>query len=160
MMKLIDSANDAYPWDLLLLADPEKEIVESYLYASETYVYQPENSKPLGVIVLSKVLVDTYEIMNIAVSESAQGKGIGKHMLNFVLKMLQERIERSYEVVIKTGETSTPALKLYQSVGFEITEIVKDYFVEHYQEPIFENGQQLKNQVILKKELKAENINK
>ncbi len=32
--------NEAYPWALLLDADPDKAVVESYLYNSQTLVYE------------------------------------------------------------------------------------------------------------------------
>ena len=58
--------------------------------------------------------------------------------------------ELKAEIWIKTGDLTIDAIGLYESVGFEIVEVVKDYFVEHYAEPIYENGELLRHQVIMR----------
>ena len=55
--------------------------------------------------------------------------------------------------MIKTGSLPSAALTLYQKQGYVEKERVKNYFTTHYVEPIFENGQQLFDQVILEKQL-------
>lgn len=135
-----------YPWELLLLADPERDIVASYLEKSEVFVYQ-EDEDVIGVMVIQQG--EHIEIMNLAVAENAQGRGIGRQLLTHALAYLKQAEPTA--VIIKTGDISGPALGLYQSLGFVIKETVENYFIEHYPEPIFEEGQQLKHQVILEK---------
>jgi len=43
---------------------------------------------------------------------------------------------------------------LYKKEGFEVFGVRKNYFVDNYPEPIYENGTQLKDMIMLKKELK------
>ena len=68
--------NEAYPWALLLDADPEKAVVESYLYNSQTLVYE-EAGEMIGVLVYQNQ-GKNWEIMNVAVSPEKQGMGIGR----------------------------------------------------------------------------------
>ncbi|WEG76181.1 GNAT family N-acetyltransferase [Vagococcus intermedius] len=144
------SEKQELPWELLLLADPDKKMIEKYIYESQVFIYQ-ENKMTLGVVVIKRQDNGYYEIMNTAVSKDAQGRGIGKIVLNDMLKLIGASENKGMKVRVKTGETSTPALNLYKSCGFHVTEIVKDYFLKHYDEPIYEEGQLLKDQIILEK---------
>lgn len=146
------SNEDALPWELLLEADPEKELVERYLAESIIFGYQSQNlNKLTGVLVLKKQRDDLYEIMNVSVDEVEQGKGIGTLLIKEALATVSNATQDCCKVQVKTGDTSKPALALYKKNGFEIKEIVENYFIENYSEPIFEDGILLKNQVILEK---------
>lgn len=139
----------ALPWDLLLDADPNRELVTNYLKESFLLVaFDPE--KPLdllGVLVYQERLAE-WEILNVAVAPAVQNQGIGKKLLQACLKDITSR-KKAKPILIKTGDLTSPALTLYQNVGFKQIALVKDYFVENYPEPIFEAGEQLRNQVIL-----------
>ena len=96
-----------------------------------------------------------WEIMNVAVSPEKQGMGIGRQLLQAAEEaILSQRLGAKRPiVVIKTGSLPSAALTLYQKQGYVEKERVKNYFTTHYVEPIFENGQQLFDQVILEKQL-------
>lgn len=135
------------PYDLLLLADPSLELVNAYIAEGECYVAE-ENGEKIGVFVVVTLSINTMEIKNIAVREDLQGHGIGK-------KLLQEAIEvaknRSYEhIEIGTGNSSIGQLALYQKCGFRISGVIKDFFVQHYDEVIMENGIQCMDMIRLK----------
>lgn len=138
-----------YPWELLLLADPQREIVEGYLASSDVYLYQ-EGESVLGVMVIQKQAANQYELMNLAVAEDSQGRGVGRQLLQYGLEQLQKPMNPT-RVIIKTGDISGPALGLYKSLGFVVKEVIENYFIDYYPEPIYEEGQLLKHQVILEK---------
>jgi len=96
-----------------------------------------------------------WEIMNVAVSPEKQGMGIGRQLLQAAEEAIlsQHLGAKRPIVVIKTGSLPSAALTLYQKQGYVEKERVKNYFTTHYVEPIFENGQQLFDQVILEKQL-------
>ena len=71
--------NEAYPWSLLLDADPEKTVVEGYLYDSQTLVYE-EDGEVIGVLVY-RDQGTKWDIINVAVSPAKQGRGIGGQLL-------------------------------------------------------------------------------
>ena len=148
--KITDDAN--LPWDLLLEADPEKELIERYLTKSIILGYESQKSdKITGILVLKQQQEELYEIMNVSVDSVDQGKGIGTMLINEALTIVSNENKERAIVQVKTGETSKAALALYKKNGFEIKEVVENYFIENYSEPIFEDGVLLKHQVILEK---------
>lgn len=54
------------------------------------------------------------------------------------------------EIIIGTGDIAARQISLYESAGFVHYEIRKDYFLGCYPYPIFEDGVQLRDMVMLK----------
>ncbi len=135
------------PYDLLLLADPEKEKVDAYLPSSDCFVATLQE-KIVGIIVVQKQADHTAEIMNIAVAESFQRRGIARKLLRYVTRQwaFEQKIEH---LIIRTGTSAPGPFMLYQQEGFNLTDVVYDYFPTHYSEPIFENGVQCRHQLVL-----------
>ena len=128
---------DNYPMELLLLADPSEKLVKAYLQKGQCYIVE-EDDQIIGVYVLVPLNDQTVEIINIAVHEAHQGKGIGKAML---LDAIERAKKQGYQrVEIGTGNSSIGQLALYQKCGFRISGIQKDFFSLHYEEEIIENG--------------------
>lgn len=90
--------------------------------------------------------------MNVAVAPEAQNQGIGGRLLTAALsKIAATKTTETLCVTIKTGNLPSAALTLYKKMGFIEKKVVKNYFVDHYKEPIYENGILLTDQVILEK---------
>jgi len=144
--KQLDILQDEIPYDLLLSADPSRELVDSYLKNGICYLAFIDNTI-VGEIVLVPTGPSILEIMNVAVHEDYQGKGIGKQLIH---KALEEAAKLGAATVeIGTGNSSIHQLKLYQQCGFRISGIDHDFFVRNYDEPIFENGIQCKDMIRL-----------
>lgn len=141
---------EAIPYKLLLYADPSEELVAAYLKHADIYVAVMIKSI-VGIYLLCKIDVHKAEIKNIAVEESFQRQGIGKLLLEDATKRAREKGYR--ELVIGTGNSSVGQLYLYQKAGFEITEIRKNFFIDNYPDPLFENGIQVKHMIVLTKKL-------
>ena len=141
---------EALPWDLLLNADPDRAIVAVYLSASRVFVAENGEQAILGVLVLMPLPeAHHYEIMNVSVDPVHFRQGIGRALMTYALADIKARDVQAV-IWIRTGDLTIEAIGLYESVGFEIVEVVKDYFVDHYAEPIYENGQLLRNQVVMR----------
>jgi ribosomal protein S18 acetylase RimI-like enzyme len=141
---------EAAPYDLLLLADPSRTLVDEYLRKGYCYVAYVENEL-VGEFVLIHTQPKTMEIINIAVKESFQGKGIGKHL---VLNAIEKAKEHRADIIeIGTGNSSVSQLKLYQRCGFRIVEVDIDFFVRNYDEPIYEDGIPCKDMLRLRMEV-------
>ncbi len=135
------------PYDLLLLADETIEAIEGYIHESEVYVIENEE-RFIGVCVLQPVDSSVIEIVNIAVDREYQGKGIGHSLLSDAIRRAKEM---GYsELIIGTGDMATRQISLYESVGFKKYGIRKDFFLEKFPDPIFEDGIQLRDMVMLK----------
>jgi ribosomal protein S18 acetylase RimI-like enzyme len=125
------------PWELLELADPSRMIVEGYVKSSCVYVGEI-SGEIRAVYVLKETEKVVVEIMNIAVDEVHQGKGLGKQVISHAIN---EASKRGYaQIEIGTGNSSIHQLKLYQQCGFRIVSVDFDYFTRSYDEPIYENG--------------------
>jgi aminoglycoside 6'-N-acetyltransferase I len=144
------SKQEAIPYHLLLLADETKEIIEPYAKEGEIYVLEV-GSKTIAVYVLLTIDTKRVEIKNIAVEKSYQGQGIGTLLLREATSRAKEQ---GFEtLLIGTANGAIKQLYLYQKEGFEITSIKKNFFIDHYPEPIFENGILCKHMIMLEKQL-------
>ncbi|MGX7420029.1 GNAT family N-acetyltransferase [Carnobacterium gallinarum] len=139
-----------YPMELIYLADPDELMVAKYLSDNQVYGLV-ENEEIIGVCVLCLKTQNKAEIMNVAIKEELQGRGLGRYLLEQVL--IEAKKQTIIEVEIATGNSSLGQLVLYQSLGFEKFAEIPNYFVEHYPEPIYENGLQCKDQIWLKRRL-------
>ncbi|MBS4174703.1 GNAT family N-acetyltransferase [Bacillus sp. FJAT-49736] len=138
------------PMDLLLLADPSRSLVEEYLSRGECFVAEGEESI-MGEYVLLPTRPDTIEIVNIAVAEHLQGKGIGKKLIKDAIKRAMELGFKTIE--IGTANSSVGQLLLYQKCGFRIVGVDRDFFIRHYEEEIYENGIQVIDMVRLSQDI-------
>jgi ribosomal protein S18 acetylase RimI-like enzyme len=143
-------SNDTYPWRLLLLADPNRNQIESYISES-TVIGMIDSSKIVGVSVIKQLNNESAEIMNIAIDEKYQGMGLGKLLITRSVDECATRGVKSVE--IGTGNSSIAQLYLYQKMGFRIVGIIRDHFVKNYPDPIFENGIQCRDMIRLRREL-------
>ncbi|GED30778.1 GNAT family N-acetyltransferase [Brevibacillus centrosporus] len=138
------------PLDLLLLADPSQKLVEEYIKRGVCYIAQ-EADAIYGVYVLLPTRPDTIELVNVAVAEARQGQGLGKRLVQHAIEQAKLLGYRTLE--IGTGNSSVGQLALYQKCGFRITGVDRDFFLRHYDEPIFENGIQVIDMVRLSQDL-------
>ncbi|MGF6949090.1 ribosomal protein S18 acetylase RimI-like enzyme [Neobacillus sp. B4I6] len=138
------------PMKLLLLADPSKVIVEEYVNRGECFVAENQQ-QIIGVYVLLPTRPETVELINIAVADTQQGKGIGKQLLKDAIRTAKLSGYKTIE--IGTGNSSIGQLFLYQKCGFRIIGVDIDFFVRHYPEEIFENGIHCRDMVRLSQDL-------
>ncbi|WP_085279813.1 GNAT family N-acetyltransferase [Paenibacillus barengoltzii] len=143
--------HEEVPLDLLLLADPSQEMIAEYLQRGQCYVGLDEREQIIAVIVLLPTRPGTLEIVNIAVREAFQGRGIGKKLIQFAMDQAREKNAKTIE--IGTGNSSVGQLLLYQKCGFRITGIDRDFFIRHYPEKIYENGIQCRDMIRLSLDL-------
>ncbi|KAB2443557.1 GNAT family N-acetyltransferase [Bacillus luti] len=143
-------SKESIPKSLLLLADPSERQINTYLQRGLTYVAKQED-RVVGVYVLLETRPKTMEIMNIAVVEYMQGKGIGKKLLKHAVETAKGYGMSKLEV--GTGNSSVSQLALYQKCGFRIFSIDFDYFSKHYEEEIIENGIVCRDMIRLAMEL-------
>lgn len=140
---------EPYPYDLLLLADETVEAINKYLFDSTIYLVKTEDDL-VGAFCLYKIDENTIELKNIAVSEHFQGNGLGSKILNFI----KEECQKNYKtLLVGTADCGFRQIHFYEMNGFIKYAIRKDFFIENYDLPIFENGIQLKDMIVLKLDL-------
>ncbi len=141
---------ETLPLDLLYDADPSVEAVKDYTTRGYTFVALKENTVA-GVCVLLPTRPFTAEIVNIAVKEEYQKRGIGYKLMQYAIKTAKDLKFKTME--IGTGNNATHQLLLYQKCGFTMTSIDHDFFRRHYNEKIFENGIECRHMVRLSMDL-------
>ncbi|WP_454190215.1 GNAT family N-acetyltransferase [Paenibacillus sp. Marseille-Q7038] len=125
------------PYEILLLADPSKAVIDEYIHRGQRSV-AVFHGESIGIVVLLHTRPQTYEIVNLAVKEKYQGKGIGRALLRYALEQAKDQGASTIE--IGTGNSSLDQLGFYQREGFRITGIDRDFFIKHYPDSIIENG--------------------
>jgi len=144
------NAGETPPIELLLVADPSRKIVDEYVKRGMCFVAE-EHSETIGVFVLLPTRPETVELVNLAVAEEKQGKGIGKKLVRNAIK--KARTEGYKTIEIGTGNASVGQLALYQKCGFRMVGVDRDFFIRHYSEAIFENGIRCRDMVRLSQDL-------
>jgi ribosomal protein S18 acetylase RimI-like enzyme len=156
-MKLtVERVETNFPYELLLQADETREGIDEYLFDSEVWVARLEGHEgPVGVMCLLWVDDNTAELMNIAVDGPFRGRGIGGVMLERAAAIAAAK--RCREMILGTGtEDCAPGLiRFYERNGFRKLCLRKNYFVEKYPDPIFENGVQLRDMQVMARHLVA-----
>lgn len=144
-MKYLEIDPKEAPLPLLLEADPSDKMIKSYLPDSWCYAAK-SNGEVVGVCIAKRIRDKTAEILNISVHPHHQKAGIGTRLLSFALKkLIDKRVQR---VELGTG-TFGYQLAYYQRFGFRVESVIKNYFLENYEEPVFEHGIQHKDMLRL-----------
>lgn len=140
-LKKIDDKKKNLP--LLLLADPEEEAIDKYLSQCEVFEFYYDDIL-IGQGALMEISPVSCELKNMAIYEKYHKQGYGKKFLELLCEYYKEKY-----LFITVG-TSEQGIAFYQKCGFEISHIIKNFFVDNYSEPIFENGSQCIDMTYLK----------
>ena len=133
--------------DLLLLADEQEDMVDRYLERGTMYVL--EDGEVKAECVAAAEGDGVLELKNIAVEPADQGKGYGKALIDFLI----ETYAGQYTALqVGTGD-SPSTIPFYEACGFRRHHLVKNFFTDHYDHPIYECGVQLVDMVYLQREL-------
>jgi len=143
-------------WDLLLEADPWLEAAQKYVppqnpNAEVFLIGRPHAPYALCITV---PIDDGLEIKNIATQTIMRRQGMASALIEHVIGLARERGMAAVE--IGTGTTGHDQIRLYEKHGFKRDGILPGFFLQ-YPEPIIENGQLLKDMVMLRLELSASN---
>jgi len=144
--------NQPLPLPLLLLADPDIDKVQRYCNAGRVFVGESDGGL-VGAYVLGNQQYNSIELLNIAVEERFQGRGYGNDLLQHAIQTAT--VMGKQKLIVGTGNSSIGQLAFYQKSGFEIKQLVPNYFVENYAEPIWEEGIQCKHLIRLELSLES-----
>lgn len=143
-MKIIKATSNKKEYmDLLLLADEQENMINKYLEKGDMFLLIDEGVKAQCIVTNEGSGV--YELKNIATIPRFQNKGYGKMLINYILNYYKD----CNVMYVGTGD-STLTIPFYKKCGFKESHRVKNFFVDNYDHPIFENGKQLIDMVYLK----------
>lgn len=120
--------------NLLLEADPDKEVVEEYIKDGEVYGMF-DNDKIICIIVITKVDDDICELKNIATIKEARGKGYGKEIIKYIAPLYKKKYKK---MIVGTTENNIP---FYVKCGFDkYYKTVKNFFIDNYKEEVWDGN--------------------
>ena len=132
---------------LLLLADEQEDMIDRYIADDTMYILDDNGVK--GECVVLPIGSNTLEIKNIAIHPDYQRKGYGKALIDFII----EKYKGKYSVLqVGTGE-SQATIPFYEKCGFIRSHTIKNFFIDNYDHPIYEEGILLVDMVYLKMDL-------
>ena len=132
---------------LLLLADEQEDMLDRYLERGTMYVLEDDGVK--AECVVTDEGDGVLELKNIAVEPDFQGRGYGK-----ANRYTYSRTYTGQYTVLQVGTGDSPStIPFYESCGFRRHHLVKNFFADHYDHPIFECGVQLVDMVYLQREI-------
>ncbi|MBP3831367.1 MAG: epoxyqueuosine reductase QueH [Clostridia bacterium] len=122
--------------DLLLEADPSKDVINDYLRDGEVFVltYKEEVA---CVAVVTKVDDNTCELKNIATAGKYRGQGYGKKLIKYLFDNYRQKYDK---MIVGTSENNIP---FYVKAGFDkYYKTIKNFFVDNYHEEIWDGDLQ------------------
>ena len=143
-IKIIDNNKKDF-MDLLLLADEQEDMIDKYLGRGTLFALYDDGLR--SICVVTDEGGGNFEIQSLATYEQFQGKGYGAQIVKYVVEYCKGKGTTMY---VGTGDSLVP---FYERCGFALSHRLENYFIEHYREPIIENGIRLKDKVYLKMEL-------
>ncbi|MBP6116497.1 MAG: GNAT family N-acetyltransferase [Neisseriaceae bacterium] len=144
--------HESLPLSLLLLANPSVALIEADLEQGQCHLLHDATGALVGAAILQCVGTDTLELKAIAIAPERQGLGWGKRFLAALIEAA--RAQNAHTLFVGTANSSLNQLGFYQKSGFRLSHILPNYFLDHYPEPIFEQGLQALDMVYLKRSLR------
>jgi putative acetyltransferase len=101
------------PKDIAALLNPE----QAYLAPGGRIFLALEDDQPLGCCALIRMAPTEYEVSKMAVTQTAQGKGLGRRLLAHTIA--EARKSGATRLFLETNHVLLPAIHLYESLGFK-----------------------------------------
>lgn len=134
--------------EMLLIADPQENMIRRYLDKSDMFVLE-DAGEVLTIGVVEHMKNKRCELKNLVTAQEYRRQGYGTYMVNYLSEYYSVTCDVMY---VGTGNNSN-TLDFYKQCGFVNSHIVANFFVDHYEKPIYENGIQLTDMIYLKKNL-------
>jgi len=132
---------------LLLLADEQESMIDRYLDRGTMYVLTDGGVK--AECVVTDEGNGVLEIKNIAAAPEYHRMGYGKALIEFIAGTYRGRYS-----VLQAGTGDSPlTIPFYERCGFVRSHVVRNFFTDYYDHPIFECGKQLTDMIYLRKKL-------
>ena len=132
--------------DMLLMADPQKDMIESYLYRSEMFVLV-NGGDICSICVVQPLKNRKCELKNIVTRVEDRGKGYARYLIHYICEYYGDVCDTMYA---GTGN-SKKMIDFLEHCGFVNSHMIVNYYVDHYQMPVYEDGVRITDKVFLKK---------
>lgn len=134
--------------DLLLEADPSKDMIHKYLNDSDVYALK-KGDELISIAVILHIDRKTLELKNIVTKESYRNKGYAKKLLKSLCGNYKQKYDR---MLVGTTENNIP---FYVKQGFDKYEkTIKNFFIDNYDEEIKDGDLTCTDLIYYSKDLK------
>ena len=99
-----------------------------------------------AICIVTQEQLGVYEIKNLVTVPQYQRNGYGQKLISVVADYYRKL---NGELYVGTGNCPT-ILRFYERCGFKKSHIVKNFFIDNYDHPIYEDGQPLIDMIYLK----------
>lgn len=132
---------------LLLLADEQESMIDRYINRGVMFILNDGGVK--GECIVTNEGNGILEIKNIAVEPEYHRMGYGKVLIEYVAMRYQNQYS-----VLQVGTGDSPlTISFYEKCGFTRSHIIKNFFTDNYNHPIYEGGTQLVDMIYLRRKL-------
>ena len=134
--------------DLLLEADPSKDMIHKYLNDSDVYALK-KGDELISIAVILHIDRKTLELKNIVTTEKYRNKGYAKTLLKSLCGNYKQKYDR---MLVGTTENNIP---FYVKQGFDKYEkTIKNYFIDNYDKELLDGDLQCIDMYYYSKDLK------
>ena len=147
-MKILEiSKNKKQYMELLFLADEQEDMIDKYINRGTMYILEDNGVK--AECVVTDEGNGILEIKNIATNPKFRGMGYGKSLIDFVANKYKNKFS-----ILQVGTGDSPAtIGFYIKCGFSHSHIIKNFFTDNYNHPIYEEGVKLVDMIYLRRVL-------
>ena len=122
-------------------------MIDRYLDKGTMYVLDDDGIK--AECVVTDEGNGILEIKNIATAPEYQGKGYARKLIEYIAAKYKDTYD-----ILQVGTGDSPlTIPFYEKCGFVRHHIIKNFFTDNYDHPIFECGIQLVDMVYLQRKL-------
>lgn len=114
----IEEENFSVPWS-------RKSFLDSLALSHTLYVVAEQQGQIAGYCGCYQILEEA-EIVNVAVDKAFRRRGVGRQMLEELMRLGEERGSFAYTLEVRAG--NVPAIHLYESLGFKSLGIRKNFY--------------------------------
>lgn len=135
---------------ILMLAEPSERALRWSLRNLSDTAYRVELDGTSVGAASVRWSDDPAEIVELAIVESWQGRGLGRRLIDWVIEEAKRRRVRALDV--GTRNASIGNIAFYQRCGFRMHHVRPDYFT-YYPAPVYENGIEVLDLLVFRYEL-------
>lgn len=145
-MKILEvNENKKQFMELIFLADEQENMIDKYINRGTMFVLEDNGIK--SECIVTDEGNGIIEIKNIATNPNFQRKGYGKILIDFVATKYKNKF---FALQVGTGD-SPVTIGFYEKCGFSHSHIIKNFFIDNYDHPIYENSIKLVDMIYLRR---------
>jgi GNAT superfamily N-acetyltransferase len=127
--------------ELLLLADEQENMIDKYLERGDLFALYDGGLK--SICVVTDEGGGVFELQSLATYEKFQRQGCASKLIEYISGYYSGSGDT---LLVGTGDSPLIAA-FYERRGFRFSHRIENYFPEHYDNPIIEDGVQLTDKI-------------